>query len=567
MELVQKNLNTSKVLELEEERFSYLDQFFAKQMLKRHSEFSEEIYVFFCFLMASFRMGHLCVKIDKREVFPTLSLSKPMLDRIRQGAELLPPIFANIVIQEDNRYYLQKNWILETKIVKGLQKKTATNPPNFFDEELFQDHLDQLIECKAVLQSQAEAIRLTYSHSLTMICGGPGTGKSYTAVRLIEVLAKSWKNERSFRVTVIAPTGKAATLLGEKIKQVPLNFERVDIAASTIHAVLKIPYQISENFQPRTIESDLVIVDESSMIDPKIMAYLIEALPSTSRLVLMGDPDQLPSIEGGSVFSDLKKVAAQQSLSFCQILDKPMRFEKSAIYEFAMAVNEGNSEGGLQLLDQPNEHLSFTSMEHAEELIEESLSRWIQPQKEELDPLKFLQDMDGFRILSCLRHGPLGVDTINRKIYEKISQNIPTGFHWAAPILVTRNDPKKGIYNGMMGILVGAKKEETKSDPFFKYNDLAYFLGADGIFAVSLYALPRWEFAFCLSVHKSQGSEFQDVYLLAPPGSETFGRELFYTAATRAKRNLKICSDLETVKIILKKKTEKISGIQDRWQK
>ncbi|HEY4254717.1 MAG TPA: ATP-binding domain-containing protein, partial [Chlamydiales bacterium] len=166
------------------------------------------------------------------------------------------------------------------------------------------------------------------------------------------------------------------------------------------------------------------------------------------------------------------------------------------------------------------------------------------------DPVQCLKSLSSSRILTALRQGPYGADTLNQKLLTYFQQKTAPHEWLALPILVTQNDPTRALYNGTTGVLI---------------KDTAYFEGADGLRSFPETVLPYYEVAFCLSVHKSQGSEFDEVFALFPPGSEIFGKEALYTAVTRARKKVTLVSDEETVKALLATSSRTRSGFKERF--
>lgn len=391
-------------------------------------------------LMAASRDGHLCIKTDQ-----TLAP--------RRG-----------IIQDKDRLYLERNWIFETRVIEHLKRLSQPIPPiNYAANDLNRE--------------QNAALQTVLSNSFTVITGGPGTGKTFLVRHLVEAMGSS-------RVILSAPTGKAASRLKE------LN----PIAAcGTLHSLLGIRSERDFLKEGSYLSADLIVIDECSMLDAKLFSFFLASAQEGSRVVLIGDENQLPPIESGSLFADLIDAVPTARLT------QSMRSDKKEILHLADAIREGR--------------------------VEEVINR--------LEPV----DLSRGQILSCVREGPLGVNELNKKMLDA-SKPIP--------IMITRTDYNLGLYNGEVGVLV-------------KHS---HALFGDRKFSPA--ELPPYEYAYCLSVHKSQGSEFDDVVLLVPPGSENFGREALYTGVTRARKSIKICGDPDTVRKTLLRTSRKISGLRDR---
>ncbi|MCH9611000.1 MAG: RecBCD enzyme subunit RecD [Chlamydiales bacterium] len=374
-------------------------------------------------LVTSAIEGHLCLQVDQ-EVFPSFGEAD---EQIKKEARSIDPI----VVQKGSRYYLRRNYEIEQRFFKQL-------------ERLSNRQLSRIDFEDSQLDSEQEAaVQMALSHPLSIISGGPGTGKSFTAAKLIEASSGS--------IAVAAPTGKATANLGH-LKNCTLK---------TLHSLLS---------KKRQLPYDLVVVDEGSMIDAQTMTRLFEQLHDQARLVILGDRDQLPPVDTGHFFADLTEMAPTSYLTKCH------RAELQSIVDLSTSVKRG-------------EMIPF-------------------------EPLQLPDLPQDVTLLTPLRKGPFGVLRLN-EYYKRSGPQ---------PIMITEN--LLGFSNGQTGVL---------------YPD------GSSSFGVSRAQLPRYEPAYVLSVHKSQGSEYDRVWLLVPPGSERFGREMLYTAITRAKKEIRIFADKEAL--------------------
>jgi exodeoxyribonuclease V alpha subunit len=474
----------------------------AKRILKE--SYTEERAQFLNKLLQASREGHLCLEVETAPLFPESIL--------QEGKELIPK---TPIVKDGNRYYLQRNWVYETHIltqIKRLQKPR--------ESELFSSSLP-------LLPDQQKAIEKALQNSFSIICGGPGTGKTYTASVLVRFLAAKKEN---MRVILAAPTGKAASHLKSVLGEVEAKVE-----STTLHRLLKITPGETKLFSKRKIDADLVIVDEASMIDIPLMAQLLEAISNETRLVLLGDPNQLPPVETGSLFAEMGAL-------YGSFLHQSMRTENRPLLEFAEGINRGEWIHSQYLLNW-----SFDT-----ELILKLYQAMSSPiSAEEPDPALSLKQ---FRILGALRQGPFGIDALNQGLLEEMRRRIRPGEWWAIPIMVTVNRPLQELYNGTSGLLIGKSKgglQLHEGTAFFPH-------------PVPHKMIPPYEIAFCLSVHKSQGSEFDRVLALFPEGSENFGREALYTAITRAKKEVQIVASPTVLSAMLSRKAIQNSGFTAR---
>ncbi len=425
--------------------FSHVDHYFGRRFSKSHE-------LFLAYLLASAREGHLCVLIENQELFP--SCGELDSELIKQ-AQTLPEL--HVVVEQESRWYLRRSWEAEQLFLENFERlSSATVEPKAFSTE-------------GLNAEQEAAIGYAMEHPVTLVSGGPGTGKTYTAAKLIGQFPKE-------RVAVAAPTGKAAANLRASLP---------DISVQTLHALLK---------RDQQIDADLVVIDEGSMIDAELMARLFKAVKTGARLVLFGDKDQLPPVESGSLFADLSR-NNRVELATC------LRAELQEIIDVAQAVKQGKPV-------------------HYEPL----------PSVKELIPM--IQNSSAC-ILTPLRKGPYGVENLNALIHQGEEP---------VPIMVKVNDPTQELYNGDTGLL---------------YKEYAQF----GERKLPRYLLPTYEYAYVLSVHKSQGSEYDEVIVLLPQGSERFGREMLYTAVTRARKKLTLYVEEGELEKVLAKQVKRFSSL------
>lgn len=463
-------------LSLQHLEFEEIDRVFAKRMLRDFAKASEEEAFFISSLMKMSRQGHLCMELDDRLRKGAEALDESLVEALDESGAIPKKPFCRF----KDRFYLQKNWVYETR---------------------FLFHVRRLKE------------------ALTLITGGPGTGKTYQAAQIVTA---SFKED--LEIVLAAPTGKAAAHLEAGVLKALGKKENV--RCGTLHQILGIRSPLDFTNENPYLSADLILVDECSMIDARLFSFFLSAVKEGARLILMGDPDQLPPVESGSLFADL--VEAQVDFNHIH-LEKSMRSDKKEILELAQAVKEGEI---LKVLP------FITPLEEQETLIQKIKAEFSYATS---DPEELLKAFDRFRVLSCVRQGSHGVDTLN-EILAKTCKNIP--------ILITRNDYDLQLYNGDTGVLI---------------KDTAYFWDKQGkIRKIGAHALPRYEYAFCLSVHKSQGSEYDRILFLIPSGSEQFGKEVLYTAITRARSSCTIQGSEEIVRETLLQSSRKKSSIKER---
>jgi exodeoxyribonuclease V alpha subunit len=313
---------------------------------------------------------------------------------------------------------------------------------------------------------------------------------------------------------------------------------------------------------------DLVVVDEASMVSLTMMSKLFAALPDRARVILLGDRDQLSSVEPGAVLGDIAKAASEPGPlhGSLVVLEKNYRFgNESNIFALCNAVRDGQVDRALQILnsgERPDVIAGRTpSPSQVTERLRQRVIAGYSAYLRAPDPAQALQEFKKFRVLCALRAGPCGVENLNRTI-EKIlrEERLIAGeqkTYPGMPILITQNDYQLRLYNGDIGILLPDQAAGSL---------LAWFIGEDGgIRRLPPARLPGYEPAFVMTVHKSQGSEFDNVLLILPDKeSPVLTRELVYTGLTRARSRVEVWFQEPVLRAALARKIQRGSGLQDR---
>ncbi|WP_262966458.1 exodeoxyribonuclease V subunit alpha [Methylobacter psychrophilus] len=509
------------------------------------------------------------------------------------------------LVLEGNRCYLRRYWqyqqILDQAIQQRLQPIRTKLPT------ALQAQLQLLFAAKSPESPDWQKIAcvLALRARFAIITGGPGTGKTTTLTKLLALLIKLANDEsgntRKLNILLAAPTGKAAARVSESISkaleklQVPEDIKQViPKKASTLHRLLGTRHDSRHYVHHRNnpLVADIVIIDEASMIDLEMMASLLDALPENTSLILLGDKDQLASVEAGSVMGDLCRGAdnsaydepthawirpySDEALSANALVGSAInqqtvmlrhshRFgEHSGIGQLAKAVNKGDSKLAQAILKDTTSYqdlghllLSHPADIHLKNLLTANtgLQDDSQPknrqgygyyldvirQKRPTDKMQYpywakqvLEAYDTFQVLCALRLGPWGVEGLNQRIEQWLFPGQkPTLWYEGRPVMITRNDYNLGLMNGDVGITL--KDSTGKLRVAFPGEDAH---DAVNILWISPMRLPDVETAFAITVHKSQGSEFNHVALVLPETkSPVLTRELVYTAITRAKEN------------------------------
>lgn len=589
---------------LTDQRISYLDYILTLRLLRDVPDsIYSDIALCICHLILAAKEGHLCIRIDKEAIFPSPSHlwarenSLPLQEkeireleqRIYLGFEKIPSNLFTYVTKEEaylfpmtplcrykNLLYLQRHWIFETMILQHLNKH-MNQPISFqLNNKKIEEEIQSLLEKGLLLDKQAEAIQQAIDSPFSLIAGGPGTGKTYTAGHLIKLFWNQLSSEQknTCEIVLAAPTGKAAANLQRSLNRATADLtDFPPLTARTLHSLLGLK-GTRAHIEDKTsqLSADLILVDEGSMVDVRLMALLLGAIKEGSRLIILGDKHQLPSVEAGNLFSDLMHLTIEDKKWIsCTTLQVCLRAELKSIIEFASAVNQGNTSDVLSMLNNPN----FTGLYHTELAANKKealkvLFKFVQPLfpsiiHSEDSPKKIVEMFNGVRLLSPLRKGPWGVDDLNQFLWNHFIQHAPKKGWIAIPIIVVANDYRQDLFNGETGVLI-RKLPLSSSDPL-QIEDYALFESrADDKETRNIPALllPKYEYAYCLSVHKSQGSEFDHVILMMPEGSEIFGREVFYTAITRTRKQLNIFGSQFVLAKTIVQQGNRLSGLAQR---
>ena len=558
--------------------------------------------------------GHICIPLQLKEETP-FEIPNPAALRKHTSGLLghADQINAPFIIDQDF-IYLQRYYKYELNIFNQIVHRLQWSQNNRSVYET------QLLAIKTFIQEafgdanvivngepdwQIIAVLRCMTQQLGIITGGPGTGKTTTLAKLLQVL---YAIQPECRVALAAPTGKASMRMVESLRQRSNTLsatlrEKIDqLKPHTLHALLG--YQSNSVYfrhnKENNLPYDCVVVDEASMIDVPMFSKLLDACALNTRLILLGDKDQLASVEAGSLLGDLclsagklnlfreeesqfiqQLLGSDQSIISDQYkLDKtPLlssaitelrhshRFSKeSDIGQLSRAIISGDIEKTQSMLKGDKKtnisFIDFTDEKSFENFIE-GYVRFL----EQEDPEKALVELNHLRVLVTVREGTSGLYFINQKIEKILSENFPrlikphAGFYHNQPVIVTKNNYELGLYNGDIGII---RKEdgsnrlrawfETSSNNKLRSFNPAY--------------LSNCETAFAMTIHKSQGSEFNEVMVILPEQTDNqlLSRELLYTGITRARNKVIIMGNENILSTGVAQKVERFSGLQSRFQ-
>ncbi len=539
--------------------------------------------------------GHSCFKPELLDDWPDGQDSAlhaqlragtwPQAGFIGEASSALP------IIVESNRSWLRRYWRHEREVETALLQRAQPAPVTSNAAEIARA-LDVFLPASDAAQTdwQRVAAAMALRAPLSVICGGPGTGKTHTALRLLALHLRL--SDKPLRMALAAPTGKAAQRLAESVQAgldaLPLSAEERDAlpsAAKTLHRLL--------GFRPQSVsplrdadyplDLDVLIVDECSMVDLPLMAKLLRALKPECRLILLGDPDQLPAVENGAVLATvatsngsnafsasackwladakvarLDPIGEQTSVGDCVVrLERAHRFAgESGIARLVGAIRRGDEDAVFDALASSadirwsEQALAFDTAQARDA----ARAHWAGLAAAD-SPQAALAQLGRYRILCAVREGPQGVAGLNQAIGSLLHGASSAPLHVSGrPILVSSNEHALGLYNGDVGILLAEHAGGSLR---------AWFTRRDGgLLRVLPTQLPAHESAYAMTVHKAQGSEFDVVELVLPQlPHPLITREWLYTAASRARRKLHVHASREVIRAALPLRTRRINGL------
>jgi len=566
--------------------FSHLDLHFGQFVQRLHGTPDDTVLLSAVLTSHFTAQGHICLHLPyvAGQLFPTvLETALPQLHCPRleqwQIALLQSPVVGQKdeykpLILEQDRLYLYRYWQYEQQLAQHIQH-WLQQPDLPVDQDLLQQGLAQLFPNADPADKQREAAIRAVTQRFCIISGGPGTGKTATVVRILALLLSQ---QPKLQIALAAPTGKAAARLEEAISaaiprlQCDIELkQRIPSHASTLHRLLG-----SRNGSPYFIHSasnpllhDVVVIDEASMVDLAMMTKLTQALKPSARLILLGDRDQLASVEAGTVLGDLCQIAEAGNQALANslvLLEKSYRFDaNSGIGQVAQAMRRGEAEAALQVLkqaDSPAVSWQEVTAETLNGAVALSLLHGYKSYLSAREPLQALTLFNQFRVLCATRHGSFGVSSINRLVEQVLSAHagLKPQFRWyhGRPIMITRNDYHLRLFNGDIGLILWTKGLNEPQAFFPDPNS------PDGVRMVWPNRLPEHETVYAMTIHKSQGSEFDNVMLVLPDQhSALLTRELLYTGITRARNQLQVFGNSGVVKEAIGRRIQRSSGLPE----
>jgi exodeoxyribonuclease V alpha subunit len=510
-----------------------------------------------------------------------------------------------LILDTQGRVYLHRYFDYEARLAQSWVVRRRASAPALPDAStiaLLRDLFRSSQTGRAAIDWQQLACAQALLSRITVISGGPGTGKTTTLVNLLACLLQQ---DAHCRIALVAPTGKAAARMSEAIRQrathlPPELAARLPAEAGTVHRLLGATARAGEFFHHagNPLPLDVLVVDEASMLDLALSVRLLEAVPAQARVILLGDKDQLAAVEAGAVFAELgadphlSDSRRHQLAQICEIdadridipvtpdwgladstvwLTRSYRFgADSAIGRLARAINQGDAARAAEGFDSVGE-LSWIA-DHFKGVAPESLAAmrlgYASFVSAVRDPAASAPDVlrafERFRVLCAVREGARGVVSLNHVLAQSLraaaahpaDPGDASDWYPGRPVMVLRNDAAMKLFNGDIGIAW----PDANGDLRVHFPD-----GKGGVRPVSPLRLPEHETAFAMTVHKSQGSEFDSVLLVLPAEVvPVLTRELIYTAVTRAREQVTVCGDAAVFAAGVRHATRRHSGLLQR---
>jgi exodeoxyribonuclease V alpha subunit len=540
----------------------------AQRLSAMAGESDSQVVLAVALLVRALRGGSVCLDLRSVEApVDTAGLPWPAADEWLAAVRASPLLGSPPVLRvyDDNLLYLDRYWREEQQVADDLLALLTPRAPTAAPDigRLFPPGYEE----------QRAAAGVALSQGLTVLTGGPGTGKTTTVARLLALYAEQAElaGKARLRIALAAPTGKAAVRLQEAVQ---LEIDKLDAAdrqrlsglqATTLHRLLGSRPDTSSRFRHHRgnrLPHDVIVVDETSMVSLTMMARLLEAVRPESRLLLVGDPDQLASVEAGAVLADLVDGLGARDEARVAALKTSHRFGAS-IGELASAIRVGDADQVIEALRAADDHIEWINADDPTE----HLRKVVVPRALRLRQAAVLGDapaalatLDEHRLLCAHRRGPYGVRHWNRQVErwltEATGEPIWSDWYTGRPVLVMANDYGLGLYNGDTGVTV-----------LHNGGLRAVIASAGGPLEFATSRLSDIETMHAMTIHKSQGSQADEVTVLMPPDdSRLLSRELFYTGVTRAKVKVRVVGSEAEVRAALAHRALRASGLRLRLQ-
>ena len=541
------------------------DVLVAQRLTSLAGESSESVALAIAFVVRAVRGGSVCLdlaRVAEAAGQPDLPWPDPEQWLAAVSASVLTGQMP-VLHLDGGLLYLDRYWIEECRVAEDVLAlagaRRSGSAPDI--NRLFPDSFAE----------QRGAAQLALSRALTVLTGGPGTGKTTTVARLLALLAEQAEldGKPRLRIALAAPTGKAAARLLEAVQLevdalAPADRERLPaLAATTLHRLLGSRPDTSSRFRhnrENRLPHDVIVVDETSMVSLTMMARLLEAVRPDSRLLLVGDPDQLASVEAGAVLADLVEGLTAVVDSPVATLVTPHRFGES-IGALADAIRDGDADAAVRVLAAGGEHIEWVDVHQPAEVLRKVLVPHALRLREAAvlgDADAALKTLEQHRLLCAHRRGPYGVAYWNRQVERWLSEqtDMPLWADWyvGRPVLVTANDYGLGLYNGDTGVAV-LRDGGLRAAMATSAGPVQFATGR----------LADVETMHAMTIHKSQGSQAVEITVLLPPtDSRLLTRELLYTAVTRAREKVRLVGSADQLRAAVTRRAIRATGLSRR---
>jgi len=585
---------------------------------------SEEVILCAAFASRAVQLGHVCAEVSHIAELAsqplaeeaTRGLTWPSLERLL-GALRESPLCSDgsarspLVLDAHGRLYLERYAAYERELAAALHARARRLE---VDVALLARGIQRLFPDPAQQAAHRLAAVVASLHALAVICGGPGTGKTTTVVKILALLQEQALAQRgsALRMLLLAPTGKAARRLASSVAEglaaldVPQSVRAaIPTEASTLHRALGFSRVAAQRFRHdagNPLAADVVLIDEVSMVDLGLLYHVVRAIRPDARLILQGDKDQLASVEAGAILGDIYNpvAAARWSSSFaeqvsaitggalsgtpgapplgdCLVhLSRSFRYDpESGIGRLARAINSGDvaaassvlrahrgpSGGDCQWFEPaaPGGPKSLVGEALAGDPLEALATAGYAAFIQSTDPTEKLARLGSYRILCAHRQGRSGVTHMNLAVESWLTRagliHREGAFYENRPLIITQNDYALGLFNGDVGVVVkdGAGRLRV------------CFESIEGTRFISVGRLPPHETVFATTIHKSQGSEFDEIVVVLPPAESRLAtRELLYTAVTRARTFVRVVGSEAAVRAAVARPVSRASGLRHR---
>lgn len=606
---------------VQREELTWLDLHLARTLARLAGERQESVQYAIALLSRAVREGDVCLDLANLEdklarwefeeprPWPAEAIADSVANSALVGDGRVP---TPLVLDSKGRLYLRRYWTYEHRVVRDLQQRASQVASDVTAAQV-RPIAERLFPEQPASQPdwQLVATLVAVRRRLCVITGGPGTGKTYTAARILALLNElALRQGRELpRVALTAPTGKAAARLAQAIGEARGKLRQaigrqaedgLPRESFTIHRLLQPIGDSDTSFRfcaDNPLLVDVVVVDECSMVDLALFAHLLSAMPPHARLILLGDEHQLASVEAGAVLGDICNRGAPRRFSKEQrqwlieasgnrldrlpegsdravgLADCIVRLvhshrykEDGGIGQLAKAIQAGNAAEAWRVLQKDRSGaLGLAPAAQQGEIsreLREAVQRGFRPYLGACCAEARLREFEKYRVLCPHRHGPAGVSFLNRQIEATLAAAQllqPTGqWYPQRPVLILKNHYPLRLFNGDLGTVVEQHRDGQRSW------EVAFLTPEAAVRCIAAARLPHHQTAFAMTIHKSQGSEFEEVDVVLPAkDSPLLTRELLYTAITRAKERVVVHTEEKIFRLAVERQIQRSSGLRD----